>query len=349
MSQKYNLALEEIRNSEIVHFSCEEFLVVSIGNKVRIIGSQKSFEFYLPVRLLFRPFYKFRLTRRFFRLDKMNIFVASRSKMDLIILYQSILYSYSEETGLNKIDAIKSGRNVLHNAAALTPSGKLIFGEYFGNNKNIPVHIYSLDLKSKKLKISYTFPEGSIRHVHNCYWDPYTEKVWILTGDSDIESHIFIADENFVSVKPLGGGSQVWRAVSAFFTEEAVYWLMDSPLKTSTLVKYVRSNQEVMLLQEFPSPIYYSLSFSDGGYLVGTTHEPGESVQGTTANIYYSDDLENWTEMAKYEHDGLSLRFMKYGIVGFSAGDQSKSSFYLFSEALIGMDGKSFRCVLTVD
>jgi hypothetical protein len=262
-------------------------------------------------------------------------------------LYQGVLYSYSLETGLNKIDTIASGRNVLHNSAALTPSSKLIFGEYFGNNKNRPVNLYSLDLNSKSLSILYTFEEGSIRHIHSCFYDPYTEKVWIFTGDSDVESKIIVADENFHSAQIVGGGSQVWRAVTAFFTEEAVYWLMDSPLSPSRLVKYRRSDQKVIMLQEFPSPVYYSLSFSDGGYLIGTTHEPGESVQGTTANIYFSDDLETWTKIAAFEHDGLSLRFMKYGIIGFSAGDQTKDNFFLFGEALRGMDGKSFRCALT--
>ena len=345
---QYNLSLKEIHKSEIIHFADKEFLVTSFGNKVRIHDSGKHINFDLPKKLLAWPLYPFRLTRRLFRLDKMNVFVSSREKRELIILYQGILYWYSDLNGLNKIDKIKSGRNILHNSAALTPSGNLIFGEYFGNNKNIPVNIYSLNIKSKKLKTVYTFPEGSIRHVHGCFWDAYSEKVWIFTGDSDVESQILVADEDFDSVQMLGGGSQAWRAVSAFFTDEAVYWLMDSPLKKSRLVKYLRYNQEIVMLQEFPSPVYYSMSFCDGGYLIGTTHEPGSSVQGTTANIYFSDDLEKWIEIAKFEHDGLSLRFMKYGIIGFSAGEQSKDKFYLFGEALFGMDGKSFQCSLAI-
>ena len=51
------------------------------------------------------------------------------------------------------ISAINAGRNILHNGAALTPSNKLIFDEYFGNNKNLPVNIYSLDLQIKRLDV----------------------------------------------------------------------------------------------------------------------------------------------------------------------------------------------------
>ena len=75
----------------------------------------------------------------------------------------------------------------------------------------------------------------------------------------------------------------------------------------------------------------------------------GDSVKGSTANIFYSDDLENWQLIAKFEHDGLSLKYLKYGIIGFSDGVQSKSEFYIFGEALRGMDGKSFRCKLVLN
>lgn len=346
---KYNFIMEEIQTAEIIHFACEDFVVTSFGNKVRVWLSHKSVEFELPVNFFAWPLYKFRLTRRLFRLDKMNVFVPSRESQELIILYQGTLYSYTEEMGLTKIGVIGSGRNVLHNSATLTPSGTLIFGEYFGNNRNIPVNVYGLDLNSKKLKVLYTFKKGSIRHIHSCFWDTYTEKVWIFTGDSDAESQILVANEGFDSVEVIGSGSQVWRAISAFFTAEAVYWLMDSPLETSRLVKFHRNSHEVTLLQDFPSPVYYSLSFNDGGYLIGTTHEPGESVHGTTANLYFSENLETWTKIAAFEHDGRSLRFMKYGIIGFSDGEQTKDNFFIFGEALRGMDGKSFRCALTLE
>ena len=155
-----------------------------------------------------------------------------------------------------------------------------------------------------------------------------------------------MADESFSNINILGDGSQKWRAVSAFFKENEVYWLMDSPLETSTLIKYDRKKNKISNLQEFPAPIYYSLSFTDGGYLIGTTHEPGPSVIGNTASIFYSDDLENWEEVASFQHDGWSLNYLKYGIIGFSAGPQTKNNFFIFCEALKKMDGKSFNCSL---
>ena len=37
-----------------------------------------------------------------------------------------------------------------------------------------------------------------------------------LPGDSDSECEILIADEDLQNVERLGGGSQMWRAVSNF-------------------------------------------------------------------------------------------------------------------------------------
>jgi len=346
MDNPNRLSIKEIKNSEIVHFFSENLLITSKGNKVVMERAETNTSFKLPIKPYLWIFYFFRLSRRFLRLDKMNIFFIGNKKDEIIIFYQGIIYSYSEEEGLNKIDKLNSGRNILHNAAAKTPSNKLIFGEYFGNNKNEPVNIYSLDLENKDLNVIYCFDQGLVRHIHSCYWDKFSEKVWVFTGDFDGECKVLVADESFSNVNILGDGSQKWRAVSAFFTEKEVYWLMDSPLETSSLIKYDRNKNEISSLQEFPSPVYYSLSFIDGGHLIATTHEPGPSVLGNTANIFYSENLEDWQEIANFEHDGLSLNYLKYGIIGFSAGPQSRSNFFIFCEALKGMDGKSYNCAL---
>ena len=100
MKIKYELKLEEIKNTEIVHFSANGLLVTSFGRTVRIIDSLGRFEFDLPVKLWLRPFYKFRLIRRFLRLDKMNVFMVSASDKEMVVIYQGIIYSYSNLDGL---------------------------------------------------------------------------------------------------------------------------------------------------------------------------------------------------------------------------------------------------------
>jgi hypothetical protein len=83
------------------------------------------------------------------------------------------------------------------------------------------------------------------RHVHSVVRDPYTDDVWVTTGDRDSESRLCLlrdGDEDgdrddddghdetthdgpWLDV--VGTGSQRWRAVDLAFTEDAVLWGMD--------------------------------------------------------------------------------------------------------------------------
>jgi len=66
---------------------------------------------------------------------------------------------------------------------------------------------------------------SDVRHFHGLFHDPYTGSLWGTTGDTDDESVI----GRFVNGKfrPVGRGSQTWRAIDLAFTPEAVLWGMD--------------------------------------------------------------------------------------------------------------------------
>ncbi|MWG33206.1 glycosyl hydrolase [Halomarina oriensis] len=86
-----------------------------------------------------------------------------------------------------------------------------------------------------------------VRHVHSVLRDPYTDDVWVTTGDRDSESRLCLLrdgekgsetasegsddagddehDGPWLDV--VGTGSQRWRAVDLAFTEDAVLWGMD--------------------------------------------------------------------------------------------------------------------------
>lgn len=64
-----------------------------------------------------------------------------------------------------------------------------------------------------------------VRHFHGLFHDPYTGSLWGTTGDTDEQSAIgrFVDGE----FRPVGRGSQTWRAVGLAFTPESVLWGMD--------------------------------------------------------------------------------------------------------------------------
>ena len=89
------------RKFEIVHYSSEDILITSIGNKIKISKREEESLIKLPIRAYLWVFYFFRLSRRFLRLDKMNLFYVEE-KEESIIFYQSKIYSYTNFEGLKK-------------------------------------------------------------------------------------------------------------------------------------------------------------------------------------------------------------------------------------------------------
>jgi len=70
--------------------------------------------------------------------------------------------------------------------------------------------------------------QNSARHVHTVAVDPYTGHVWVCTGDRNEHSQLLYSDGNGENFRLVGFGSQIWRCLSIWFTENYVYWNMDA-------------------------------------------------------------------------------------------------------------------------
>ena len=55
--------------------------------------------------------------------------------------------------------------------------------------KRDPVRLFELDPNSMKIKTIHIFE--NVRHIHGVFYDNYTNKFWITTGDTDSESIIW--------------------------------------------------------------------------------------------------------------------------------------------------------------
>ena len=113
---------------------------------------------------------------------------------------------------------IQRGTRPLHITAV--PSGKIYWGEYFDNRERAEVHIYVSTDRGRTWQIAYTFPAGSIRHVHNIVYDRWGDCLWILTGDEGAECKVLRASCDLRSVEVVLAGNQQARAVAAIPTQE---------------------------------------------------------------------------------------------------------------------------------
>lgn len=327
---------------EICHYASPELLITSQYNRVYVKKGGSEFAFNLPADGWKALFGLFRLTRRALRLDKCNVVPVRNG---YVIIRQGRVYHYDETTCcLSQTLALKNCRNVLHQSITVIDGQELFFGEYGNNPERREVPIYrSLD-GGRSWQIVFTFAAGQIKHVHGCYYDPVEKKIWVLTGDFKNECRILCADRDFKNIEWIGDGQQTFRTCNLFFEKDSVHWIMDSQLQDSHHIKLDRKTRKIMHKQAFPGPVWYIKRLEDGFYLAATAQEIGPGVKDSYVHLMVSCDLETWEDVHHFEHDGLPKRWFKFGVIGFADGPQRSDGFYLFAEAVKGLDGRIALC-----
>jgi hypothetical protein len=284
----------------------------------------------------------FRISRRALRLDKCNVTYLETA---LIIIRQKKVYHYDfKSSKLTHTLTLKNCRNVLHQSITVINNKEIFFGEYGSNKDRKSVPVYKSIDGGKSWQIIYTFPPQKIKHVHGCYYDPYEEKIWTATGDFKNECFLLCSDKNFQNIEWIGDGNQRFRTCNLFFEKDAVHWVMDSQLEKSYHIELNRNTRKISQKQAFPGPVWYIKKLKEKIYLATTANEIGPGVETNYAHIFISTDLEKWELLYKFKSDIFPKKYFKFGVIGFPDGENSKNSFYMFFEALKGVDGKIALC-----
>ncbi len=341
------LVIKEVIDREICHFAAPEVLITSKSSKIYVRkNSDKSDEIKIQLpdegwKNLFSPF---RLSRRALRLDKCNIVPVEGG---LVVIRQGKVFRYDEMAKeLTFVFSLKNCRNVLHQSIAVINNNELFFGEYGNNPLRKEVPVYRSSDGGRRWEAVFCFPAGKAKHVHGCYYDPYEDRIWTLTGDFKDECNIICSDRNYTDIEWIGDGSQTYRACNLFFEQDTVHWIMDSQLENSYHIQLDRKSRTVTRKQLFPGPVWYIKRLGNGYYLAATAQEIGEGVQDQYAHLMVSRDLDQWEDIYQFQHDGLPKRYFKFGVIGFPDGLQDSGSFYLFGEAIRGLDGKMALCAI---
>ncbi len=214
-------------------------------------------------------------------------------------------------------------------------TGWTYVAEYIPNPNRGPIRIFrSGDLES--FETAWRFEAGTIRHVHAVITDPDAHnRIWILTGDEDQESHVYYTDDDFSTVKLFLSEGQVTRATDLISRGDDLYWGMDSPLKTSFIIRASRQTARYDKLLELPGPAYYIGQNDGGGIYVGTTVEPGPAVKDHFGRIFGSDKSGVWREIVRCKKDP----FPQYGIFYFPKGILPENFIVYSQRALLPYEG----------
>jgi hypothetical protein len=215
------------------------------------------------------------------------------------------------------------GTRPLHVTAA--PSGNVYWGEYFDNRERADVHIYISTDRGRKWEIAYTFPAGSIRHIHNLVYDRWGDCLWILTGDVGAECKVLRASWDLRSVKEVLTGNQQARAVAAVPTEQGLYLSTDTPLEENHVYRLDYQPDRSGSVEQVGNLASSSIFGCRvrGAIFFSTMIEPSSVNTSREVQLAGSRDGTNWQVLACWKKDNWHMGYFQYGNAILPDGENS--------------------------
>jgi hypothetical protein len=166
------------------------------------------------------------------------------------------------------------GDQGIRNDGIINSDGTVYFGEYFQNSKRHKVDLYRSTDNITSWEVAYEFGPGQIRHVHAVQKDPYSDKLWVCTGDNDEESMVAWSDDSFKTIHKIGQGSQLWRVCQLIFTEDAVLWGTDNGSDdVAGIYRWDRKSSEMQKLQTIEGAVFFGTRLKNGTIVMSTDRE----------------------------------------------------------------------------
>ncbi len=336
-------ALLCLNNGELIVYKKGKIIIYRDENIVKTIN--------LPTSLLKKTLCKLRIIDRLLHADIRWAVEINTQK--ILFLFQNAIYLADIQTGVIK----KEFSGFRGQPFSVTRDNKrILIGDYGTNDDRKKVNIY--ERKDGKWEVVYSFPEHSIRHIHNIVKS--TEGFYILTGDEDSESGIWFADNRFTIVKPILIGSQQYRCCQMFEEKGTVLYLTDAPSESNHI--YTHINENTNEISKIPGTCIYGIN-AFGGLLFSTTVEaeahaknkwsywlsqkPGAGINGIDTHIMFLKD-KKCTDLICFEHDRKPLRLFQYATVYFANGND-KNAVYCTPLSVKKHDNRIFRIMNSSD
>lgn len=212
----------------------------------------------------------------------------------------------------------------------------ILYGDYTGRRQDISIVRRT---PAGGWQSVYTFPMGTVLHIHALIPDPANGRVLILTGDRDAESGIWEAREDFRQVRPLLRGSQQYRSCFAVPWRGHIYYATDTPLEDNGLYDLDEGTGQVTKLRDLPGPVIYGASCVENGQMrmvMATSVEPDSRQTGLRYLLSYrrGPGVKSWDScilsgspetgvkvVRRFRKDMLPMTLFQFGNAYFPAGE----------------------------
>lgn len=221
------------------------------------------------------------------------------------------------------------------------PSGNIYFGEYFQNMEKQAVNIYCSKDNAQTWNIAYTFEAGNINHIHGLFFDKFTNRIWVATGDRENECIIGYTEDEFKTFKEVFRGGQEYRTCQLFFYKDFIVFGTDTQYEQNVIKKFDRETLEITKLQEVQGSVIKGGQVGDVAF-ISTTVEPSKVNKDKYAHLWVTKDGLHWEERYKAKKDCWPSIF-QFGTFEFPQyyGIDKLERLYFSGRALKGLDGKS--------
>ena len=229
-----------------------------------------------------------RMLNRLLRIEPASMLLL-QNKSRLISAKKGIFVAKEGSKEYIKTFKIPRGNKPLN--IVLNPDNQhLYFGEYilngrFNDTTRSEVHIYKSEDHGQNWQICYTFPKNTIRHIHGIFYDKYTKKMWITTGDKDIESIIASSSDGFKSLNILKQGAQKYRAVTLLFYKDFIVYGTDTEREKNHIYSINRETHKETCLQTLQGSVLMATQGTESQAAMSTAVEPSEVNNHSYAHV----------------------------------------------------------------
>lgn len=220
----------------------------------------------------------------------------------------------------------------------------VVFGGYLSNMDKKPVHVYKR-IGVDSWEIVYTFPQGTINHVHNIVPDSYRRCLWIFTGDFGHAAAIWKATENFKNVECVFSGNQQYRACAAYALPEGILYVTDTPFAMNHiyLLEDDGRKNHVREVSVFNGSCIYSCRWKDKYAFSSTVEGEGNGGQPlikalfdrkrgkgiTDENVYlYLGNLQEGFRIVHKAKKDIWPFVFQFGVFKFPYGENNGDNLY---------------------
>ncbi len=234
---------------------------------------------------------------------------------------------FSSDSLYNWTQIYEGPRNIKESMCWNDKDSSLMFSQYTPGRERTRHYILRYSYPNDKIDTLQTFYteqeyltqglEPCARHIHILTVDPYTGWIFLGTGDTDVESGIYISKDNGNTFQCLGRGNQSWRTLSFIFTPNYVLWNTDSDapqylsqISRSELGALPVDETDVIRFPLYNSALWCTLQSNDltimSSNMEGAHYDNNKRIYGIKVDINGIPIVyELWKEPAQYWSDQL--------------------------------------------